>query len=809
MKKRFTVTGMSCAACSARVERAVSLQDGVQKAEVNLLAGKMSVEYDEKVVSDETIISAVRAAGYDASAEVTARDVLNKECKTADRKMARRLLLSIAFLVVLIYFTLASMFGFPMPKVFRDKPLVFAIFQLVFTLPVIWLNRAYFTKGIPALLRGGPNMDTLVAVGAGSAFLYSVYVTVSALVSPDRQLASDKMLFFEAAAMILTLVTVGKYLETKAKGKTGDALAALIDLAPKKAIILRDGIETEIDASQLAAGDTVVIRPGAVIPADGTIVFGETSIDESALTGESLPVDKAVGDTVSAGTVNISGFLQFRADRVGEDTTLSQIVRIVEEAGGSKAPISRLADKVAGVFVPVVMSIAVVAAVIWALLGQSFDFCLNIAISVLVISCPCALGLATPVAIMVGTGQGARQGILVKSAEILENLHKIDTVVFDKTGTLTEGRPVVTDVLPANGEEVSLLSFAVALEQGSEHPLARAIMLKANTQGISVESAENYTAVPGRGIYATVGGRTVCGGNFSFMQMNAIPAVENKELPKQGKSVLYFGEKNGEYYGCIAAADQPKPDAALLVRRLKEQKINVVMLTGDHAETAHEIAAQMDIDRVISQVLPQDKEQVVRTLQSDGSRVLMVGDGINDAPALTRADIGMAIGNGTDIAIEAADVVLMRQELSDVASSIELSRAVIRNIKENLFWAFFYNVLGIPIAAGVFYPALLLNPMISAAAMSISSLFVVTNALRLRRFQPKKYVWEDDQMDTVLKIEGMMCEHCKARVEKALREVPGVTEVSVNLKKKTATVSGSAAADDLERAVTDAGYKVR
>lgn len=809
MKKRFTVTGMSCAACSARVEKAVSQQNGVQKVEVNLLAGKMSVEYDEIVVSDETIISAARAAGYDASAEVTARDVLNKESKTADRKMARRLILSIAFLVILIYFTLASMFGFPMPKVFRDKPLAFALFQLVITLPVIWLNRAYFTKGIPALLRGGPNMDTLVAVGAGSAFLFSVYVTVSALVSPDRQLASDKMLFFEAAAMILTLVTVGKYLETKAKGKTGDALAALIDLAPKKAIVLRDGIETEIDASELAAGDTVVIRPGAVIPADGTIVFGETSIDESALTGESLPVDKAVGDNVSAGTVNISGFLQFRADRVGENTTLSQIVRIVEEAGGSKAPISRLADKVAGVFVPVVMSIAVVSAVIWALLGQSFDFCLNIAISVLVISCPCALGLATPVAIMVGTGQGARQGILVKSAEILENLHKIDTVVFDKTGTLTEGRPVVTDVLPANGEEKPLLSIAAALEQGSEHPLARAIMQQATTQGITVEPAENYTAVPGRGIYATVGGRTVCGGNFSFMQMNAIPAVENKVFPKQGKSVLYFGEKNGGYFGCIAAADQPKPDAALLVRSLKEQKLNVVMLTGDHAETAHEIAAQMDIDRVIPQVLPQDKEQVVKTLQSDGSRVLMVGDGINDAPALTRADIGMAIGNGTDIAIEAADVVLMRQELTDVASSIELSRAVIRNIKENLFWAFFYNVLGIPIAAGVFYPALLLNPMISAAAMSISSLFVVTNALRLRRFQPKKYVWEDKQMDIVLKIEGMMCEHCKARVEKALREVPGVTEVSVNLKKKTATVSGSAAVTDLERAVTDAGYKVQ
>ena len=809
MKKRFTVTGMSCAACSARVEKAVSQQNGVQKVEVNLLAGKMSVEYDEIVVSDETIISAVRAAGYDASAEVTARDVLNKESKTADRKMARRLILSIAFLVILIYFTLASIFGFPMPKVFRDKPLAFALFQLVITLPVIWLNRAYFTKGIPALLRGGPNMDTLVAVGAGSAFLFSVYVTVSALVSPDRQLASDKMLFFEAAAMILTLVTVGKYLETKAKGKTGDALAALIDLAPKKAIVLRDGIETEIDASELAAGDTVVIRPGAVIPADGSIVFGETSIDESALTGESLPVDKAVGDNVSAGTVNISGFLQFRADRVGENTTLSQIVRIVEEAGGSKAPISRLADKVAGVFVPVVMSIAVVSAVIWALLGQSFDFCLNIAISVLVISCPCALGLATPVAIMVGTGQGARQGILVKSAEILENLHKIDTVVFDKTGTLTEGRPVVTDVLPANGEEKQLLSIAAALEQGSEHPLARAIMQQATTQGITVEPVENYTAVPGRGIYATVGGRTVCGGNFSFMQMNAIPAVENKVFPKQGKSVLYFGEKNGGYFGCIAAADQPKPDAALLVRSLKEQKLNVVMLTGDHAETAHEIAAQMDIDRVIPQVLPQDKEQVVKTLQSDGSRVLMVGDGINDAPALTRADIGMAIGNGTDIAIEAADVVLMRQELTDVASSIELSRAVIRNIKENLFWAFFYNVLGIPIAAGVFYPALLLNPMISAAAMSISSLFVVTNALRLRRFQPKKYVWEDKQMDIVLKIEGMMCEHCKARVEKALLEVPGVTEVSVNLKKKTATVSGSAAVTDLERAVTDAGYKVR
>lgn len=807
MKKRFTVTGMSCAACAARVNKAVSALNGIGNADVNLLAGKMTVEFDETLLSEDAIIAAVRAAGYDASSEMSARDAFQEKQKNTDRKMAHRLLSSVILLLILAYFVIASMTKLPMPHIFAENHPVFALFQMLLTLPIIWLNRAFFIKGIPALFRGAPTMDTLVAIGAGSAFLYSVYVTASELFTPGSH--TTGMLFFEATAMILTLVTVGKYLETKAKGKTGDALASLIDLAPKRAVVLRDGIETEIDSAELTAGDIVVLRPGAMIAADGVIVNGETSVDESALTGESLPVDKVVGDAVSAGTVNISGSVQFKAERVGEDTTLSQIVRIVDEAGGSKAPIARLADKVAAVFVPVVMTAAVLAVVIWALLGKEPDFCLNIAISVLVISCPCALGLATPVAIMVGTGQGAKHGILVKSAEILENLQKIDTVVFDKTGTLTKGKPVVTDVLPQDElSELSLLTIAASAEQGSEHPLARAIVQQAKQKELTLSRADGFTAVPGRGVSAVIGGKTVCGGNLAFVQSCNIPAAEPIELTKQGKSVLYFGEYNGAYLGCIATSDQPKREAASLVRRLKDKKLKVIMLTGDHAGSARQIAGEMEIDRVIAQVLPQEKDKEIVRLQKEGKRVLMIGDGINDAPALTRADIGMAIGTGTDIAIEAADVVLMRQDLTDVATAIDLSKAVITNIKENLFWAFFYNMLGIPIAAGVFYPTLSLNPMISAAAMSLSSLFVVTNALRLRRFRPKELSGEEQKMETVLKIEGMMCEHCKARVEKALREVAGVTDVAVKLKKKTATVSGTAAYDDLVSAVTDAGYKV-
>ncbi len=808
MKRRYSVTGMSCAACAARVEKAVNGQNGVNKAEVNLLAGKMTVEFDENAITDDGIIEAVRAAGYDATSEAAARETLNIERKKADRSMARRLILSVCFLVILVYFSMTPMLGLPLPKLFLEQPLISAIVQLCLTLPVIWLNRAFFKSGIPALFRGGPNMDTLVSIGSGAAFLYSLYLIAAAIISPETHSIFGKMLFFEATAMILTLVTVGKFLETKAKGKTGDALAALLDLAPKRAVIERDGIETEIDAEDLTVGDLVVVRPGAVIPADGVILSGTASVDESSLTGESLPVDKIAGDTVAAGTVNLSGFIRFEADRVGENTTLSQIVRIVEEAGGSKAPIARLADKAAGVFVPVVMTIAVLAGVIWALLGQPFEFCLNIAISVLVISCPCALGLATPVAIMVGTGQGAKYGILVKSAEILENLQKADTVVFDKTGTLTAGKPVVTDIIPEQADERSLLTLAAAIEQGSEHPLAKAIILEAERRKIDFTAGDAFSVVPGRGVCVSVDGRQLCGGNFAFMQECGVPAYEPKDLAKQGKSLLYFGEKNGTYFGCIATADRPKQDAAALIQNLKEKRLNVVMLTGDHTETANQIAGQMRIDRVLSQVLPQDKEGEIRRLQSEGKCVLMVGDGINDAPALMRADIGMAVGTGTDIAIESADVVLMRQELTNVTTALDLSKAVVKNIKENLFWAFFYNLLGIPIAAGIFYPVLLLNPMISAAAMSLSSLFVVSNALRLRRFRPKTIIQEDKQMDQVLKIEGMMCEHCKARVEKALREVPGVSEVSVNLKKKTATISGDASASDLKQAVINAGYTV-
>lgn len=808
MKKRFSVTGMSCAACAARVEKTVNRQNGVNKAEVNLLAGKMTVDFDDNLISEGQIIDAVRAAGYDASSELSARDTLDQDRRKTDRSMALRLIFSVCFLLILVCFTAAQMLGLPMPGLFLERPLLFAIFQMCLTIPVIWLNRAFFKSGIPALFRGSPNMDTLVSVGSGAAFLYSLYLIVAAIISPEKQNISGKMLFFEATAMILTLVTVGKFLEAKAKGKTGDALASLLDLAPKRAVVEREGTETEIGIDELTEGDLVVVRPGTSIPADGVILSGTTSVDESSLTGESMPVDKSVGDTVSAGTVNLSGFFRFKAEKVGENTTLSQIVRIVEEAGGSKAPIARLADKAAGVFVPVVMTIALLAGVIWALLGQSFDFCLNIAISVLVISCPCALGLATPVAIMVGTGQGAKHGILVKSAEILENLHKTETVVFDKTGTLTEGKPVVTDILPEQGEQTELLTLAASIEQGSEHPLAQAILQQAKKQNVAYTASEAFSAVPGRGVFATIDGRQLCGGNLAFMQMCGVPAYEPKDLAKQGKSLLYFGEKNGDYFGCIATADQPKRDAADLICQLKEKRLEVVMLTGDHSETANEIGRQMGIDRIVSQVLPQDKEAQIRKLQDNGKRVLMIGDGINDAPALTRADIGMAIGAGTDIAIESADIVLMRHELSDVVTALDLSKAVVKNIKENLFWAFFYNLLGIPIAAGVFYPTLMLNPMISAAAMSLSSLFVVTNALRLRRFQPTKSFQEEQIMEHVMIIEGMMCEHCKARVEKALREVSGVTDVSVNLKKKTATVSGTAAASDLERAVTDAGYKV-
>lgn len=809
MKKRFAVTGMSCAACSARVEKVVSQLDGMIKADVNLLAGTLTAEYDEGKVSDESIIAAVRNAGYDAAAE-TGKAAVQKQSEEKNKSMAWRLGLSLAFLLVLAYFTFGAMLGLPIPTLFRENKLVFAIFQLLLTLPVVWLNRAYYQKGIPALLHGAPNMDTLVAVGSLAALLYGIYAIIAMAAVPAKQETLGRMLYFEASAMILTLVTVGKYLETRAKGKTGDALASLIDLAPKTATVLRDGVETQIPAEEVCAGDIIVMRPGGRIPVDGTVIEGTASVDESALTGESLPAEKSTGDTVAAATVNLSGFFRFRADRVGEDTTLAQIIRIVEEAGGSKAPIARLADKVAGVFVPVVMSIAAVSAIIWAIFGKSFDFCLNIAISVLVISCPCALGLATPVAIMVGTGQGAKHGILLKSAETLENLHKVDTVVFDKTGTLTQGSPAVTDILPAEGTQDALLTLAAALEQASEHPLAKAIMQEAAKRQLTPPQVCLFEAVPGRGVCGTVEGRKYFGGSLLYMQELGITVTEQTALSQQGKTALYFAAED-RYLGSVAAADAPKADAAQTVALLHRRGLQTVMLTGDNEMTAQAVADKMQISEIKAQVLPQQKEAVISGLKKDGKTVLMVGDGINDSPALISADIGMAVGTGTDIAVEAADVVLMRQTLTDIVTAYDLSKAVTRNIKVNLFWAFFYNTLGIPIAAGALYPAfgILLNPMISAAAMSLSSLFVVTNALRLRSFKPQFTEKEKQTMDEiVLKINGMMCEHCKARVEKALEAVEGVQSVDVKLKKKTATVTGTADREALCKAVTDAGYSV-
>ena len=814
MTQRFTVTGMNCAACSARVEKVVNALPGVMRAEVNLLSGTMRTEYDEALCSADSIISAVKNAGYGASVAQPEKPSDPVSEKQTDGSMRVRLGLSVLFLLALMYLTMGPMLKLPLPGFLTESRLLFAAVQFFLTAPVVWLNRDYYQKGFPALFRGSPNMDTLVAVGSAAAFLYGIYVILAMIFVPVRRQNVGQMLYFEASAMILTLVSVGKYLESRAKRRTGDAVASLKELAPKTATVERDGNEIEIPAEEIRAGDIVVVCPGGRIPADGTVLSGSASVDESALTGESLPVEKAEGDKVCAATVNRSGCFRFRADKVGEETTLAQIIRTVEDASGSKAPIARLADKVAGIFVPVVMTVALLAAFIWAIIGKDFDFCLDIAISVLVISCPCAMGLATPVAITVGMGQGAKHGILFKSAEALELLRKVDTAVLDKTGTLTEGKPVVTDVLPEKIDEGSLLLLAASLEQGSEHPLAGAVMQKAADSGISPKPVRDFLTATGYGVCGKIEGKLFFAGNLSYMEQNGIPASVNASVLSQGKTPMYFGAK-GLYLGLIAAADRPKPDAGEAIRLLKNRALQVIMLTGDNTVTASAVASELQTDRVIAQVLPQDKETEIVRLQKQGRTVLMIGDGINDSPALARADVGMAVGTGTDIAIEAADVVLMRQDMTAIAAAIDLSKAVLRTIKENLFWAFFYNILGIPVAAGALYPAfgLLLNPMISAAAMSISSLFVVTNALRLRSFQPKISKQEEKTMDpkenkTVLKVEGMMCEHCKARVEKALQAVPGVQTVSVDLAAKTAAVTGCADVGALVKAVTDAGYSV-
>lgn len=808
MRQKFDVTGMNCAACSARVESAVGKVQGVQNVSVSLLTNSMVVDADDGVTA-QTVISAVEAAGYGAS--VAGAEV--KRIRTVQsgelQKMRRRIWISAVFLILLMYLSMGRMIGLPQP--FTD-PIGLAIAQMVLLAPIVAVNFSYYTKGFGLLFRGAPNMDTLIAVGSTAAIGYGVYATVKigiALSTGDVETAASFShdLYFESAGMILTLVTLGKFFETRAKGETGRAIEALMDLAPKTARVLRDGVETEIPVAQVVVGDIVVVRPGERIAVDGVVVDGSSGVDESALTGESIPVEKRVGDRVAAATMNQTGFLQFRADRVGQDTTLASIIRLVEEAGNSKAPIARLADKIAGIFVPVVMAIALITTIGWLAAGKDIEFALTCGIAVLVISCPCALGLATPVSIMVGTGRGAQNGILIRSAAALETLCRVDTIVMDKTGTLTVGKPTVTDILPSSIAEDELLQIAASIEARSEHPLAAAITEEAAQRGLTLLEVSAFSATPGRGIAAQIGARTYCAGNAEWMKEMGISECDADAIASQGKTPLFFAEKSGRLLGVIACADEAKPTSKQAISELKRLGLKTYLLSGDHQKTADAVGRKLGVDRVIAEVLPQEKETVVRQLQQEGHCVCMVGDGINDAPSLVRADVGVAIGAGTDIAIESADVVLMRSDPLDIVSGVELSRAVMRNIRMNLFWAFFYNSLGIPIAAGVLYPLLgmKLSPMLGAAAMSFSSVCVVTNALRLRFFKSSVEKSKEDGPMQELKITGMMCEHCKSHVETALRGVSGVTEVAVDLKNGTATVQGGELSA-LIAAVKAAGY---
>ncbi len=829
MKLKFNVTGMTCAACSARVEKVTRAVEGVEKADVNLLAGTMQVEAASEEVTS-AIIQAVQNAGYNAMVPGEGKKQEQKApAEEALKPVRNRIIGSGICLVILMYFTMGHMVGLPVPHWYHglENALVAALLQFFLTLPPVYLNRVYYSRGLKALWNKAPNMDSLIAVGSLASLIYGVaalFRMAYGMGHGDWELVKlySENLYFESAAMILTLITLGKYLETRAKGRTGDAIRALMDLSPKTATVRRGDANVEIPVEQVLVGDTVIVRSGGSIPVDGTVTSGRASVDQSALTGESVPVEKVPGDTVAAATINTEGYLEFRADKVGEDTTLAQVIRMVEEAGGSKAPIARLADKIAGVFVPIVMGIAAVTFCVWMLLGQGVEFSLTCAISVLVISCPCALGLATPVAIMVGTGRGAQMGVLFKNAEALENLHHIDTVVLDKTGTLTTGKPEVTDILPGEASLSELMKTASALEAKSEHPFAKAILKKMGKN--AYPEAKDFETLPGRGVAGTVGGKRCYGGNGRLMAELGIQVPPMPELASQGKTPLHFADETGRYLGTIAAADVLKPDSSAAIAAMQSIGLDVVMLTGDNEATAKAIASTAGITHVISDVLPTDKASAVKSLQEKGHKVLMVGDGINDAPALVTADVGMAIGAGTDIAMESADVVLMNSSLAAVSGAIELSKATIRNIRQNLFWAFFYNSLGIPVAAGVlFIPfGLQLSPMLGAAAMSMSSVFVVTNALRLRLFQSKTApvfeeteihneeiaIEEEKTMETVIKVEGMMCKHCKARVEQVCKAVPGTQDAVVDLEAKTVTVTGNADVAALKQAIIDADYEV-
>lgn len=833
MTEQFAVTGMTCAACSAHVEKAVSRLSGVQSAPVNLMLGSMTVTYDEKAVAESDIIAAVKAAGYGASpASQTDQGQLRRDQDAALRRRKKHLIWSVVFLVPLFYLSMGHMMGLPLPQVLHMHPLLLACLQLALVIPILILNRNYFTVGFSRLVKLSPNMDSLVAVGAAAGLVYSL-IEMGLLAA--GQVSGMPDLYFESAGMILTLVTVGKYLEERSRGKTTGAISALLALAPESAMVRRQGQELTIPTEEIVAGDTVIVRQGGRIPVDGVITDGHAAVDESAITGESLPVEKVPGDAVTSATVTSSGYLELRATRVGGDTTLSQIIRLMEEAASSKAPISRLADRISGIFVPAVMAISLTAALLWAFVGgMDVHFCLSIAIAVLVISCPCALGLATPVAIMVGTGQAAQQGILIKSAESLELLHKVQTVVLDKTGTVTMGQPRVTDILCASGvTEEELLCVAASAEKPSEHPLAHAIVEESQARHIPLCPVSGFRSVPGGGIQATLSGEAVLAGNAGYLAQNGVSLAameaDAHRLAEDGKTPLFFAE-SGHLLGCIAVADVVKPDSAKAIAALRRMGRRVVLLTGDNQRTANAIARQIGVDQVIAQVLPQDKAKCVAQLQQQGQRVAMVGDGVNDAPALAQADVGLAIGAGTDIAIESADVVLMKSSLLDIPAAMDLSRAVLRNITQNLFWAFFYNSIGIPVAAGVLYPALhlTLNPMLAAAAMSLSSVCVVSNALRLRGWKPPFFAdqpaptaplpesavfqsqgKEENTVNKTIHIDGMMCTHCTGRVEKALNDLPGV-EATVDLDSKSAAVTCTpdVSDDTLRQAVEDAGYHV-
>ena len=876
-KETYDITGMSCAACSARIEKGISGMEGMQQCSVNLLKNSMTVSYDEAELDSGKIIHQVEDIGYGASLHQTqgskttgasgrGKNGATDAAAAAAKQMKQRLIVSLVFTIPLFYISMGHMAGWPLPPwlLGARNHMIFAFTQFLLVLPVLIAGGHYFKNGLKNLWHRSPNMDSLIALGSGAAFVYGIYAIYKiawgfSIEDMDMVETFGMNLYFESSAMILTLITLGKFMEARAKSKTSEAITKLMDLAPKTAKVLRNGQEEEISVDDVQNGDILVVRDGDTVPVDGKITEGFASVDESAITGESLPVDKQTGDPVTGGTINRTGYFQMEATAVGEHTTLSKIIQLVDDATSSKAPIAKLADRVSSVFVPVVITIALLAAILWLLAGQSFEFALSVAISVLVISCPCALGLATPTAIMVGTGRGAAKGILIKSAEALEITHSIDTVVLDKTGTVTQGKPVVTDVIAleadgkAAGENTQayteLLRLAFSLEKMSSHPLAEAIVKKAEACSAAFQEVSDYEMIPGQGIAGTIDKARCLAGNRKLMETNridiSVAAGLQEKLADEGKTPLYFAQ-GGKFLGVIAAADVVKPTSREAIARLQEMGMDVIMLTGDNARTAEAIKKQVGIKTVIADVLPEDKEEKVRQLQEQGHKVAMVGDGINDAPALARADVGIAIGAGTDVAIESADIVLMKSDLMDAASAVSLSRAVIRNIKQNLFWAFFYNAIGIPVAAGVLYPAfhILLNPMIGAAAMSFSSVSVVSNALRLRFFTPKwkhesgtadlqttgnggmmeqstaaaeiaDRIAQNDEskgettMKKTIKIEGMMCQHCVKAATKALEGVAGVTAVTVSLEDKQAVVEGTATDEALTAAIVDAGYEVK